>query len=321
MKWGIVGLDVSMSSVILNSVSGSEDRDFIGIVHEQSQSCKSPIKHYASVMELLQDVNAILILTKTVERSAVIRAAASLGKHILCEPPFASTFEEASELERYCSEQGVLLRPFLPLRFMPPVKNVKSLLTRGELGRLVAIKAMVRNAKPEPWAYNELESGGGVVLNGAFHTIDLVKWLVDDEFKSVYMESATRFSKSNVEDCASLTIDFRCGVVGTVVPSWSRPHMVPAQGDIEIELVGTHGVTIVKVFGQRLTLESDHKRVMESVFWGDHAVHEVFAEFESEAQEIGADWSENTEINVLELCLAAYRSGKLGQPIEFSKIN
>ncbi len=326
MKWGIAGLSSPIALTFLKGFRESSVGELVGITdpdRENGQviSQRYSIPHYADFTALLAEVDAVLVFTETAYRPEVIRSAATLGKHVFCDPPFALTIEEARLQTRLCQEQGIVLESVFPLRFTPSVQRVKTMIETGQLGRVVAIRGNVRNPRPEAWNYQRSRSGGGAVFSGALPAIDLMRWLVDDELHSVYAEIGTRFSDTDIDDCALLMFDFERGAIGSLDPSWARPNILDAEGDLNFEVIGTSGVVRLRVFGQELSVFSDRNRLISSRFWGDHPVLKALEAYESRIRAVGFLQNvENAGMRAMEVSNAAYQSATSGQPVAVKRM-
>ena len=84
-------------------------------------------------------------------------------------------------------------------------------------------------------------SGGGAATDHIVHIMDLIRWILKDEVKSVYAELDTRFYDIDVEDCGMVTLELESGVIVSIDPSWSRPQTFPTWGDAIMNFVGTKG--------------------------------------------------------------------------------
>ncbi|MCB0239425.1 MAG: Gfo/Idh/MocA family oxidoreductase, partial [Anaerolineae bacterium] len=56
----------------------------------------------------------------------------------LCEKPLATTLEDARAMLDACQRAGVLLMIAFPMRFSAPMLEIKTLLERDGLGRVLA---------------------------------------------------------------------------------------------------------------------------------------------------------------------------------------
>ena len=106
------------------------------------------------------------------------------GRHVIVEKPMEITREAMDEMLRVQQETGVKLAVISQHRFDAASQQVRQLVDEQAFGRLVLGNALV------PWwrsqAYYDSSAwrgtwemdGGGVLMNQAIHSIDLLQWLM-----------------------------------------------------------------------------------------------------------------------------------------------
>jgi UDP-N-acetyl-2-amino-2-deoxyglucuronate dehydrogenase len=103
-------------------------------------------------------------------------------------------------------------------RYNATVQHVRGLLDAGQLGAVLGGAAtVVWHRTPEyyaakPWRGQRRRSGGGVLINQAIHTLDLLQWLVGD-VSHVEGRCGTYALADviDVEDTASIVLDHASG--------------------------------------------------------------------------------------------------------------
>jgi predicted dehydrogenase len=109
------------------------------------------------------------------------------GVHVLLEKPVAATVAEAERLIEVAARRpevkaGICLQN----RYNVATTAARALLASGELGAVRGGSAtLLWHRGPEyyearPWRGRKRESGGGVLINQAIHTLDLLEWLLGD---------------------------------------------------------------------------------------------------------------------------------------------
>ncbi|WP_129660539.1 Gfo/Idh/MocA family protein [Rothia uropygialis] len=108
------------------------------------------------------------------------------GADVLSEKPVAHTVEQADRLieagESFPRQVGVCFQN----RYNVTIQEMRRLLDSGDLGEIVGGSATVMwSRSPEyyeakPWRGTWARSGGGLLINQAIHTIDLLQWLLGD---------------------------------------------------------------------------------------------------------------------------------------------
>ncbi len=137
------------------------------------------------------DVQAVSIATPPPAHADVVTIAASAGKHLLCEKPFALDATEAERMLAAAEQAGVTHLVGHEFRFAPERAVIGRAVQDGRLGRvgLVALVQFVPlvadpAARTPPWWFDP-DAGGGWLGASGSHVVDQVRaWLGDFEHVS-----------------------------------------------------------------------------------------------------------------------------------------
>lgn len=179
-------------------------------------------KAFYSFDECLLDeqIDSIHICTPHYLHFEMIEKSLSAGKMVVTEKPVTMTKEEFANL--LANYEGKPVYPVMQNRTNTCITTLKKILAEDtELGNLNAIKGVLtwrRDAsyyESEAWRGTLEYEGGGVLMNQAVHTLDLMIYLAGD-VKSV---SATTSNKSlqhviEVEDTVDALMKFENGATG-----------------------------------------------------------------------------------------------------------
>ena len=108
------------------------------------------------------------------------------GVHVLLEKPVATTVADGEAVVRAAEASTATVGVCFQNRFNPTVRAIRDLLDAGTLGDLLGGRAAVTWFRDEsyyearPWRGRWAESGGGVLINQAIHTLDLLQWFLGD---------------------------------------------------------------------------------------------------------------------------------------------
>ncbi len=109
------------------------------------------------------------------------------GVHVIMEKPVAHTVAEAERLVSAAERHsGVKIGVCFQNRYNVAVQAARALVESGDLGTVLGASATVLwHRTPEyyarrPWRGQRALSGGGVMINQAIHTLDLLQWLLGD---------------------------------------------------------------------------------------------------------------------------------------------
>lgn len=93
---------------------------------------------YQDIDEMLSraDIDIVDIVTGPETHLEIVTKAAKAGKHIMCQKPFAASFDEAQEMVRIAESSGVRLMVTENWRWLQPNQIIKGVLDQGVLGKL-----------------------------------------------------------------------------------------------------------------------------------------------------------------------------------------
>ena len=165
--------------------------------------------------------------------------AAGAGKHILVEKPMARTLEEAREMLEEARRAGVTLMVAENYRFLGPVQQSKQLIERGAIGTLRLIQLQEEAPfRPAQWRTNRELNGGGVLIDGGIHKVDILLYLAG---KPVHLYAARLppgLDDLGAEDGLVVTTRSSQGVVGLIHHAWTSVHR---PGPPWVAVSGTRG--------------------------------------------------------------------------------
>ncbi|MBN8219040.1 MAG: Gfo/Idh/MocA family oxidoreductase [Spirochaetes bacterium] len=112
-------------------------------------------KYYTDYKELLADpgIQAVHVCTPNFLHYGMVKDALLAKKHVICEKPLATTAKEAAELVELAEKQGVANAVNFNLRFYPLVRQAKTLIENGSVGRIYAI----HGSYLQDWLYYETD--------------------------------------------------------------------------------------------------------------------------------------------------------------------
>ncbi|MFL6027726.1 MAG: Gfo/Idh/MocA family protein [Friedmanniella sp.] len=144
---------------------------------------------FADHRQLLEAVrpDVVHITTPHHQHAPVAVDCLAAGVNVLLEKPLAHNLEDAQRILAAAEEHpdtkiGVCFQN----RYNAAVQAVRTLLDSGRLGAVTGSAATVlwhrtpAYYQAKPWRGRREQSGGGVLINQAIHTLDLVQWLVGE---------------------------------------------------------------------------------------------------------------------------------------------
>ncbi|MBM3215586.1 Gfo/Idh/MocA family oxidoreductase [Candidatus Poribacteria bacterium] len=157
---------------------------------------------------------------------ADIAACARVGCHVIAEKPLAVSAAAFEPARRAIVESGVTLSIVYQARWHPIPLEARRLIREGVLGAPIAAEArmvtsQVRYRDPSHWLFSRDAAGGGILSWLACHYIDLLAYLLDDEYVSVGAHVGTLGGQAiDVEDVAMLSLRFRRNALATMTAGY-----------------------------------------------------------------------------------------------------
>jgi len=192
----------------------------------EASTAENSVSVYDSIAKVASDpdVDFAIIATPPNVRAEVVAPLVDAGKHILLEKPMGRTADEARELVRMCSDEGVMLGVFFQHRARAASVKAKELIESGELGALGLAELNVpwwreQSYYDEPGRGTYSRDGGGVLISQAIHTIDLALSLTGPVRSVLTMAKTTCFHDMESEDFVVSGLEFENGAVGSLKAS------------------------------------------------------------------------------------------------------
>jgi predicted dehydrogenase len=167
--------------------------------------------------------DAALICTPPSSHVKIAREALDSGAHLFIEKPLAVTTSDALPLVVEAERHGRILAVGFNLRFLPSLRQVKTLLDDNRVGKVLSVRAEFGSYLPDwrPGRDYRLnyavrsELGGGILLD-AIHELDYLTWFFGDVSEvSGTVEHKSRLA-GDTEDLAEITLRFKSGVLAQV---------------------------------------------------------------------------------------------------------
>lgn len=199
----------------------------------ESYGCKA----YTNYRDLVKDpdLDAVIIAATNTTHAEMSIAALVAGKHVMCEKPMATDLGDAQKMIRAAEKAGKQLMIAHNQRLETANRKAKEVIQSGQLGKVLTFSSVFGHPGSEDWAidgiktwfYKKEISGMGVLGDLAVHKLDLVRWLLDDDYTEAVALLDTlnkRYPNGeliDVEDNALCMLRTAKGAMGTVTASWS----------------------------------------------------------------------------------------------------
>ena len=204
--------------------------------------------------------------------------ALDAGAHVLMEKPVGESVAAGLRLVERAAASSKKVGVVFQNRYNPTAAAIRDVLTAGVLGPITGARAAVWWFRPAayyaaaPWRGRWDTAGGGVLINQAIHTLDLLLWFLGaPSAVSGRAETLALQGAIQVEDTATILIDHEGGVRSTLFAT--NTHHTNA--DVELEVTGRDG-SVRLVGGEALLTDGSGTRRIatdtqasgERSYWG-----------------------------------------------------
>jgi predicted dehydrogenase len=265
IRWGIIGCGNVTEVKSGPGFQKAEGSELVAVMRRSGElaadyaSRHGVARWYDDADKLIDDpeVDAVYVATPPSSHMEYVLKCAAAGKPVYVEKPMARSSEECEAMIKACKEAGVPLFVAYYRRGLDYFRKIKELLDGGAIGnvRFVSMKqyqpANVAAGQELPWRLDPKESGGGLFLDLASHTLDVMDYLLGP-IREATGGAGNQAGLYEAEDIVTGSFEFQSGVRGVGVWCFSAY----AHADIN-EIVGDKGRLTFDTFGNELiTLET-----------------------------------------------------------------
>ena len=263
LRYGILGAGVVVP-MHLEGIAALDDVELVGISAPDGAEALAEdagTRAFTDNVELLRlGLDVVVVATPHPSHPALTIEALATGAHVLVEKPLAVEVREADAMISAADEAGRLLGVCFQQRFRPVIAAARGLIAAGRLGELIRVSIVDPLYRPNSyygtagWRGTWAGEGGGVLMNQAPHTLDLLCHLAGPP-ATVWGTARRRSQPMEAEDTATALLEWENGAVGTLAVSTTEP------GVQRIELVGDCGR--IEIVGETIAFERFEPPVSE----------------------------------------------------------
>ena len=202
-------------------------------------------------------IDAVSIVSPSPLHVQHIKTALAAGKHVFCEKPLGVTVEECKDAARAVGAHPELVF-FLGFtrRFDPSYVYAKEKLAAGEIGRPVLLRSYCQDpVRDIAGAIAYAPHSGGHFRDMAVHDIDLARWMIGCEPKTVWAIGGCyaypEFAQYNDGDNVCCTMKFEDDTMVFLFAGRTAPHGY----NVESEIIGTKGTLRIASVPQKNLVE------------------------------------------------------------------
>ncbi|MCQ9162890.1 MULTISPECIES: Gfo/Idh/MocA family protein [unclassified Arthrobacter] len=283
---------------------------------------------YSDHVRMLEEVRPDVVHVCTPHHQHADPAIAALGRgiNVISEKPLASTLADALRLAAAAAASPARIGICFQNRYNAAVQALHGRLSSGEFGAVLGGSGTVmwhRDAAyyaSRPWRGTWAGGGGGLLMNQAIHTLDLLQWLMG-EVAGVAGHAATHALADaiEVEDTAELVLTHTGGARSVFYATLANTVNAPVTVDIVTEkadfhlrgdLTITHGDGRVEVVRERRAASGGRD------YWG--VSHQLYiADFYAQLGQDGPFWIDPQEaLKTLRIIKDVYAQSYPDRPAE-----
>lgn len=207
LKIGLIGLGY-LGKIHLRILHETESLQLVGIydIDENNREALAKqygVKAYSSADELINDCDAVDIVTPSNTHFEIASSAIKKGKHVFIEKPITPTIEEAKQLLQLQKEAGVKVQVGHVERFNPAFISARPYIKSPQF---IEIHRLAQ--------YNPRGTDVSVTLDLTIHDLDLLLNIVNSNVKKIDAVGVNIISTT--VDMVNARIEFENGCVANV---------------------------------------------------------------------------------------------------------
>jgi predicted dehydrogenase len=194
-----------------------------------------------------EDIHAVSVCSPDHLHGEHAHAALQAGKHVLCEKPMCTTWEDAARLVRDVRTSGQIFLGGHVYHFRPDYQAMVDAYRRGEIGEVwLAEGDYISDMRPfygadgqTPWR-TDARAPQDILLGGGCHPLGLMLWALQTRVKRVFAFGNHKAEPAlPLDDCYVLSMEFENGALGKLIAASGNRGYAPTGG--HLVLYGTQG--------------------------------------------------------------------------------
>ncbi len=202
-------------------------------------------------------LDLVTVATPNATHYEISRAFLNAGFHVFCEKPLTTVPEEARKLERAARAGGLICAVNFGYSGYPLVRHMRSLVLKGELGRIRVIKAefaagfladadLDQNPRIR-WRFDPDQAGRSLVMaDMGCHAMHLAAFVTGEQIRMLSADLAKGVEGRRLEDDAYVAFRMDGGAIGRLWVSG-------------LAIGRAHGLTL-QIFGEKGGMSWEQER-------------------------------------------------------------
>ncbi len=244
-------------------------------------------KQYDTYAAMLQQetLDIVICCAENAQHAAVTEACAAAGVHMVVEKPMASSLSHGLRMVRANQAAGTSLIVNWPTTWSPAIRQAKTLLDEGVIGRVLEVKwrgghlgplgygvshpgiqegagPMTGVERGATW-WHQADTGGGAMLDYCCYGSKLARWFIGvPGLGAIGMKANLNSQWGDADDNAAMIVRFP-GAIGLFEGSWTTidhgvspgPIVYGTEGTLVIERKQEQSLRLIKADGQSSLVE------------------------------------------------------------------
>jgi predicted dehydrogenase len=248
---------------LIRNFASCPDTKLVAVCDKDSSRLKKVLANYPAVEPMVDfdtllartDIEAVAIATPVGTHTPMGLAALRAGKHVLIEKPLAPSVAEAERLVKTAREKNLTLMVDHTFVYSGPVRRMKEIIDRGELGDVYFIDSVRINL-------GLFQHDVNVVWDLAPHDLSILDYLVGRMPRSLSAFGTCHAdNQREIEDVAYLNLDFGDGLLASFHVNWLSPvkvrHFIVGGSKKSIVYNDLDPAEKLKIYDRGITVSED----------------------------------------------------------------
>lgn len=257
-------------------------------------------------------------------------AALESGVSVLTEKPIGISLTDADRMMEAQRASGKQLGVIFQNRYIEGVQEVRRMIQNGELGAVKGAFSTLNWYRPESyyqcdWKGSWEKEGGGVIIDQAIHSIDLVRYLTGLEAVEVQGHTARRvLTNIEVEDEADAAIRLQNGAIY----SFFACNYYTTNSPIRVEISCEKGTALLTYDTMEITFADGSRKTIHpeacpnssgESYWGSFHYYQIRDCYQALREGRPMNWTAQDARNTLEIVLGIYESARVNSVVRLGR--
>lgn len=255
IRWGIIGSgniaeefadDFKFVEGYNNTVTSVLANEF---QHAKEFAEKYHTNHYFD-KDHLEDffkipIDCVYVATPHTSHACYTLEALKRKIPVLCEKPFAINTKEVNDMIALSKANNTFLMEGMWIRFLPSIKHVVEVVSRGAIGNIISINANLsyKAPKDDDNRYFNPDLGGGSLLDMGIYPVYLSYLLLG---KPTRVQAFARLTDEKIDECCTAILSYNESQYAVIESS------IITSTDITAKIYGEEGsITILKPWNEK----------------------------------------------------------------------